>query len=50
MFFDDIFLLEDLHGVDLVVLGVPDEEHLRIRAFTNDGEGFIVLDASFLHG
>ena len=46
---DDVLLLKDLHGINLMVLCVPNEEYLSIGAFADDGEGFIVLDASFLH-
>lgn len=36
MLFDDIFLLEHFHGIDLLIMGVPNEKDLSIGAFADD--------------
>ena len=36
--FDDVLLLKDFHGINLLVLCVPYKEYLSIGAFADDGE------------
>jgi hypothetical protein len=49
MLFDDIFFLKDLHGVDLLVDEVANQQDLGVCALSYNRDGFIVLDADLLH-
>jgi hypothetical protein len=49
MLLDHIFLLEDLHGIDLLIEETADEQDLGIGALADDGDRLVVLYACFFH-
>jgi chromatin segregation and condensation protein Rec8/ScpA/Scc1 (kleisin family) len=46
--FEDVFLVEDFHGVDTVVVFLANLEYFSETAFTDDTEKVKVFDANFL--
>lgn len=49
--FQDVFLLEDLESVELVVLGVADQQHLGVGALADDRDGHEILERGVsIHG
>lgn len=50
VFLYDIFFLQGLHGVHLVVQLGPDQQNLRIGALSDDGDqGEVFYAASYIH-
>ena len=48
MLLNDIFLLEDLHGIHLLVLHTPHKQYLSVCPFSDNRDRFVAVNP-FLH-